>query len=86
MCGRVRRFYTPSAPLGLLEAGAQCAPYKLYFSNRFLAPAVREVYRISVASHFEKSLFPFSDGRLPEIRCVSPEMLGEGYGRLWESI
>ena len=29
------RFYKPSAPLGLLEAGAQCAPYKLYFSNRF---------------------------------------------------
>ena len=24
--------------LGLLEAGAQCAPYKLYFSNRLLAP------------------------------------------------
>ena len=31
-----RCIYTPAAPPGLLEAGAQCAPYKLYFSNRFL--------------------------------------------------
>ena len=27
------RFYTPSAPLGLLEAGAQCAPYKCTFQT-----------------------------------------------------
>ncbi len=27
------RFYTPSAPLGLLNAGAQCAPYKCTFQT-----------------------------------------------------
>ena len=27
------RFYTPSAPLGLLEAGAQCTPYKYTFQT-----------------------------------------------------
>ena len=30
---RFWRFYTPSAPLGLLEAGAQCAPYKCTFQT-----------------------------------------------------
>ena len=39
---RLRGSLSPSLiaqliPLGLLEAGAQCAPYKLYFSNRFLS-------------------------------------------------
>ena len=26
-------FYTPSAPLGLLEAGGQCPPYKCTFQT-----------------------------------------------------
>ena len=39
MCGDFG-VYTPAAPLGLLEAGAQCAPYKLYFSNRLLRVAI----------------------------------------------
>ena len=36
------RFYTPSAPLGLLKAGAPCAPYKCTFQtgsyNFFVVP------------------------------------------------
>ena len=32
-CTGFWRFYTPSAPLGLLEAGAQCAPYKCTFQS-----------------------------------------------------
>ena len=33
---RIWRSYKPSAPLGLLEAGAQCAPYECTFSNKLL--------------------------------------------------
>ena len=44
-------FYIPSAPLGLLEAGAQCTPYKLYFSNRLLADADRESYHDDLHWH-----------------------------------
>ena len=32
-CTGFWRFYTPFTPLGLLEAGAQCAPYKCTFQT-----------------------------------------------------
>ena len=38
------RFYTPSAPLGLLEAGAQCAPYKCVFQTGSKSDEVSQLY------------------------------------------